>query len=65
MSGEGDEFTCAFCAGTFRKGWSDEEAMQKCIADGFDKEPTVLVCEYCYREIVEGCAARPEHIGHA
>ena len=52
---EPNEFTCDMCGGTFERGWSDEEATQEAVANGFKHEietgDTACVCEDCYQKL--------------
>lgn len=58
-----DTFLCAECHEVFKKGWSDEEALQ-----AFQNEYTVLpsevpgssslICEYCYEKIMNRMRGR-------
>jgi hypothetical protein len=58
-----DEFTCAHCRGTFKKGRSDEEAMAECkenfsgaeITEGLD-----ILCDHCFNEFM-GWMKRTPH----
>jgi hypothetical protein len=50
-----NEYRCAVCGGVFTKGWSEEEAvaeMQRDFPD-YDLEQCDVVCDGCYREILE------------
>lgn len=62
VGGDGDvpanahpSFTCAECGGEFEKEWSDEESLEEARVNGFDpdNEETVVVCDDCYRKIME------------
>lgn len=49
-----DEYTCKKCGGTFKKAWSDEEAIAETMAvHGVDSTTGMdVVCDDCYREIM-------------
>lgn len=49
------EFRCAICGGVFTKGWSEEEAIAEMKRDfpNFDLEQCDVVCDDCYRDIME------------
>lgn len=46
-------FTCAYCLGTFEKGWTDEEAEaeMKMVFPRFKAEDCAQVCDKCYAEL--------------
>lgn len=50
-----DTYTCAHCGGTFRHGWSDDEAKAE-ARDVFGVDPDedrtmAIICDDCYREL--------------
>lgn len=50
-----NEFRCAICGGVFTKGWSEEEAIAEMKKDfpDFILEQCDVICDDCYREIME------------
>ena len=57
MSGTGESYTCERCGGTFKKGWSDEEAIAEATAlfpAGHIAAPEdqATVCDPCFQEIM-------------
>jgi hypothetical protein len=63
------QFTCASCGGTFKKGWSDEEAAAEAQElfpgiDVSDPDEAGVVCDGCFRHIMDRARAEaPEMIG--
>jgi DNA-directed RNA polymerase subunit RPC12/RpoP len=51
-----DTYTCAACGKTFRKAWSDEEALAELEATFGDLPgvPLEMVCDTCYHELMGG-----------
>lgn len=49
---EPNEYMCAHCKKIFTKGWSDEEAEQEKIDNGFDNTECDIVCDDCYNKII-------------
>ena len=65
MSGIGEPYTCENCGGTFKKGWSDEEAMAEpeALFPPQDLEETGIVCDDCFHMIMAWAAVNmPEHL---
>jgi hypothetical protein len=55
MIGKEREYVCELCKGTFVSGWSEAEAKaeyQENFGAGGDEPPSV-VCDDCYRRIIE------------
>lgn len=53
-----DTFTCTVCRGTFKKAWTDEEAVDE-LKSQFpksDPDDCVLVCDDCFKRMM-----RTEH----
>lgn len=48
-----EEFICDNCKGTFIKAWSEEEALKEAKENGFDANTCVMVCDDCYKKIME------------
>jgi hypothetical protein len=48
------QYTCAYCGGTFNKGWSDEEAMaeQEEAFPDVNLSDCAMVCDACYKRIM-------------
>lgn len=51
LKAESQRFTCAVCRGTFRKAWSEEEAMAESatVWGHLPKEALVAICDDCYQ----------------
>lgn len=50
-----DEYTCAVCGETYKKGWSDEDAFeeyQETFPDVPENEPMEVVCDDCYQRMM-------------
>lgn len=48
-----DSYTCAYCKGTFLKGWSDEEAAaERDAVWGLPESQCDLICEDCWQATV-------------
>lgn len=50
---EEHEYTCAHCKNVYKKGWSDEEAIeeQESIFGKVSKEDLAIVCDDCFNTI--------------
>ena len=49
-----DTYKCAVCRETFKKGWSDEEALEELENNwGIDPEECDLVCDDCHKDFME------------
>lgn len=46
-------YKCAYCAGEFKSGWTDEEASAEFAENfqGFDIRNAALVCDDCYNKM--------------
>lgn len=44
-------FTCALCGGTFKKGWSEEEAIAEAHENfsAVELEDAAVICDDCYK----------------
>lgn len=52
MSELDEEYTCAMCRNTYKRGWTDEEAWaEKEEWSDAPKEKCVLVCDDCWQII--------------
>jgi hypothetical protein len=51
-----DEYQCSVCDGIFKKGWTEEEAIQE-LKDEYgnipDNEPLSIVCDDCYKDYMK------------
>jgi len=50
-----NEYKCEGCNGIFEKGWSDSDAEEEKIANGWGdvpEEDTVTICDDCYKEFM-------------
>jgi DNA-directed RNA polymerase subunit RPC12/RpoP len=54
MTDAPNEYTCAICGGTFKKGWSDEDAAAELRTNwpGIPPEDCAIVCDDCFRRIL-------------
>jgi hypothetical protein len=48
-----DEYTCAICGGTFKKGWSEEEALAEkdVLFAGVPIDECAVVCDPCWKRM--------------
>jgi len=55
MSEINNTFTCINCKKLFINEWSDKEAIKesKKIFPSCEKDDLVMVCDYCYKEIMQ------------
>ncbi len=51
-----ENFICAQCDELYNKGWSDEEAKAEATVRFSGVSDLVLVCDDCYKEIMQGIA---------
>lgn len=49
MQQKRDKYECEMCGEEFEFGWSDEEAKQEAIDNGFDINDCGIVCDDCYK----------------
>lgn len=56
-----DEYQCANCDGIFQRGWPEEAALADREANGFSGMECVVVCDDCYRKIMQWARATGLH----
>jgi hypothetical protein len=53
VSGEGEQYECAICHGTFTKTWSDEEARAELETTWQPQPgPVDIVCDDCFQQVM-------------
>jgi DNA-directed RNA polymerase subunit RPC12/RpoP len=53
-------YTCDECGGTFKRDWSDEEALEesRILFGDIPEEERAIVCDMCYKRIMDVLGAQ-------
>ena len=53
IAGIGNQFICAKCGKEFTSSSTEEDVQAERTENGFDNDDCVVVCDDCYKEVME------------